>query len=135
MPHHAFHVSEGLKTWLHCAHSWYGGAQDLGCGDADYVSRLLSRASLPLLRSYTGVDLSRPALEVARGNLARQAPGIELRYSCVRRDSSWAVPCVRQPLGVEAPQGCADCAGLFLMRLYGESASRRRAWRSAELLS
>lgn len=49
------------------------GAQDLGCGDADYMSRMLSSAGLPLLRSYTGVDLSRPALEVARGNLARRA--------------------------------------------------------------
>lgn len=92
----------------------YWGEQDLGCGDADYVSRLLSRTSLPLLRSYTGVDLSRPALEVARGNLTRQAPGLGLRLFCLERDFSRAVPCVCQPLGAGAPQGCVGGSGLCL---------------------
>lgn len=48
--------------------------QDLGCGDADTFSRVISRTNIrPLLRSYTGVELSKPAITIARVNLARFA--------------------------------------------------------------
>lgn len=51
---------------------------DLGCGDAEYISRSLQRLEQqqqqqqqdPLLELYVGVDLSRPALALARQHLA-----------------------------------------------------------------
>lgn len=47
---------------------------DLGCGDSDYISRIIEKAGGRILvASYTGVDLSEPALEVSRQNIARCA--------------------------------------------------------------
>lgn len=47
---------------------------DLGCGDAEYISRTLRQLAQqqqePLLESYVGVDLSRPALALARQHLS-----------------------------------------------------------------
>ena len=52
-------------------------AQDLGCGDAGPIAKLVSAAAehgRPLVRKYTGVDLSKPALALAQANLARCPP-------------------------------------------------------------
>lgn len=51
--------------------------QDLGCGDAGPIAKLVSAAAeqgRPLMRKYTGVDLSKPALTLAQANLARCPP-------------------------------------------------------------
>jgi len=45
---------------------------DLGCGDAHCVARALeSSGAGARVARYTGVDMSAPAIEIARGNLAR----------------------------------------------------------------
>ena len=54
-------------------------AQDLGCGDAGPIAKLVSAAAeqgRPLVRKYTGVDLSKPALSLAQANLARCSPSL-----------------------------------------------------------
>ncbi|BDA47429.1 probable demethylmenaquinone methyltransferase [Coccomyxa sp. Obi] len=45
---------------------------DLGCGDSDYISRLLEKSGgEDLVASYTGVDLSEPAIEISKQNINR----------------------------------------------------------------
>ena len=45
---------------------------DLGCGDSDYISRTMSDVGgTAVVSSYTGVDLSQPALEISRRNVAK----------------------------------------------------------------
>ncbi len=45
---------------------------DLGCGDSDYISRLVEKSGGErLLASYTGVDLSEPAIEISKQNIHR----------------------------------------------------------------
>ncbi len=47
---------------------------DLGCGDSDYICRIMSEAGgAAVVSRYTGVDLSEPALEISRRNVARSA--------------------------------------------------------------
>jgi methylase of polypeptide subunit release factors len=48
---------------------------DLGCGDASFSARLVSNLE-PI--SYTGIDLSSPALELARNNLSTLGCNITL---------------------------------------------------------
>lgn len=62
---------EGLDM-LTCA-----SVQDLGCGDAGPIAKLVSAAAeqgRPLVHKYTGVDLSKPALSLAQANMARCSP-------------------------------------------------------------
>ena len=45
---------------------------DLGCGDSDYISRLIEASGASeLIASYTGVDLSEPAIEISKQNIHR----------------------------------------------------------------
>lgn len=45
---------------------------DLGCGDSDYISRTLREAgSTAAIKSYTGVDLSEPAITISKRNIAK----------------------------------------------------------------
>lgn len=45
---------------------------DLGCGDSDYISRLVEECGgESLVASYTGVDLSEPAMEISKQNIHR----------------------------------------------------------------
>jgi ubiquinone/menaquinone biosynthesis C-methylase UbiE len=45
---------------------------DLGCGDSDYICRLIEASGASeLIASYTGVDLSEPALEISKQNVHR----------------------------------------------------------------
>ncbi|MEY3367953.1 MAG: hypothetical protein RI973_1108 [Bacteroidota bacterium] len=53
-----------------------GKVLDLGCGDA---RQLASRLAQHPVQSYTGIDLSGPALAIAAGNLAGAAAAIELQ--------------------------------------------------------
>lgn len=47
---------------------------DLGCGDSDYISRIILEAGGDqLVESYTGVDLSEPAIEISKQNIRRYA--------------------------------------------------------------
>ena len=47
---------------------------DLGCGDSDYISRTLGEAGgSATVCSYTGVDLSEPAIDISRRNIAKCA--------------------------------------------------------------
>lgn len=48
---------------------------DLGCGDSDYIARLLAAAGgASIVESYTGVDLSEPALAISERNIERCSP-------------------------------------------------------------
>ena len=47
---------------------------DLGCGDASFVSQALLNTTMNF---YCGIDLSEPALEIARDNMAK-LPGEKL---------------------------------------------------------
>lgn len=63
-----------LKQWLVRAAREKGPLRvaDLGCGDSEYISRVIVEAGGPaLVSSYTGVDLSEPALEFSKRNMAR----------------------------------------------------------------
>ena len=45
---------------------------DLGCGDSDYIARVLEAAEgASVVESYTGVDLSEPALAISERNIQR----------------------------------------------------------------
>ena len=45
---------------------------DLGCGDSDYVARMLEAAGgRDIVESYTGVDLSEPAMAISMCNIER----------------------------------------------------------------
>ena len=45
---------------------------DLGCGDSDYIARVLEAAGgASVVESYTGVDLSEPALAISERNIQR----------------------------------------------------------------
>ena len=45
---------------------------DLGCGDSDYVARMLEAAEGGyIVESYTGVDLSKPAMAISVRNIER----------------------------------------------------------------
>jgi SAM-dependent methyltransferase len=56
---------------------------DLGCGDAHCVSRALEASGLaPHVASYTGVDMSAPALALARANLCRALAGAPGAAAC-----------------------------------------------------
>lgn len=77
-----FHGSTYDRVQAFLAERFGGGAAagsggglrilDLGCGDAHCISRALEASGVaPRVASYTGVDMSAPAIEVARGNLGR----------------------------------------------------------------
>ena len=45
---------------------------DLGCGDSDYIARaLVAAGGASIAESYTGVDLSEPALDISERNIER----------------------------------------------------------------
>ena len=47
---------------------------DLGCGDSDFIARTLEAArGASIVESYTGVDLSEPALAISERNIERCA--------------------------------------------------------------
>ena len=47
---------------------------DIGCGDVDYFSKVLANNNLwSRVKSYTGVDLSTPAIEIGNKNVRRVA--------------------------------------------------------------
>ncbi|MGV6825951.1 MAG: class I SAM-dependent methyltransferase, partial [bacterium] len=58
---------------------------DLGCGDASIVRR---SGIIEYLRSYTGIDRSEQALEVAQSNLADCGVSVELQAGDYREDLS-----------------------------------------------
>ena len=65
---------EAVKQWLVRAARDKGPLRlaDIGCGDSEYISRLIAEAGGPaLVSSYTGVDLCGPALELSKCNVAR----------------------------------------------------------------
>lgn len=49
---------------------------DIGCGDAGFLKLILQKHSV---KSYTGYDLSAPALKIAADNLCQSSFGIELK--------------------------------------------------------
>lgn len=51
---------------------------DLGCGDSDYISRVIEECGgRALVASYTGVDLSAPAMEISKENINRALKGTD----------------------------------------------------------
>ncbi len=63
-----------LKQWLLRAAKEKGPLRlaDVGCGDSEYISRVIAEAGGPaLIASYTGVDLCGPALELSKRSMAR----------------------------------------------------------------
>ena len=80
---------------------------DLGCGDSEYIARVLEAAgSASIVDSYTGVDLSEPALAISERNIARYgAPHLTswmlLHAQCeeprwpVHNMSGWGMPHLR----------------------------------------
>ncbi len=66
-----------LRQWLVRAAREKGPLRllDLGCGDSEYISRVIAEAGgSALISSYTGVDLSEPALNFSKRNMARFCP-------------------------------------------------------------
>ncbi len=70
---------------------------DLGCGDAQQIAATLAQCGAPggnlRLASYTGVDMSAPALTIAQCNLTFLQPTCTVSLLQVRIESGWACPC------------------------------------------
>lgn len=64
---------------------------DLGCGDSDYVARMLEAAGGgDIVESYTGVDLSEPAMAISMRNIERWIYHDALCHSLLHMDHAHA---------------------------------------------
>lgn len=95
---------------------------DLGCGDAQQIAATLSQCGAPggnlSLASYTGVDMSAPALAIAQRNLAFLQPActvslLQVRIASGRACHAACLPCSPAiPSDVHAPTRCEDALPL-----------------------
>jgi uncharacterized SAM-dependent methyltransferase len=66
-----------VQRYLQCKAELSGPLRllDLGCGDSDYISRIVHNiGGKKVLASYVGVDLCEPALDISKQNIARCDP-------------------------------------------------------------